>query len=166
AGAAGLRVSDGVVVDDEQRTSDQSIFAVGDVATRLDGEKKTPIRIESWANAIESARIAASVIANEPPPSRQTPWFWTDQCGINIQIVGDIHGPKQVIQRGSDEHFCQLYFQDGSLKGAVSVDAGKDMSVLRRMLDRGLEITPEQAADESTALRDLLKRSPRRLRSG
>lgn len=68
ARAAGLDCGDGVVVDGEARTSDPSIFAIGDVSWRPMPLYGRSFRLESVPNAIEQAKQAACAIAGRRGP--------------------------------------------------------------------------------------------------
>ena len=64
ARAAGLRVSDrgGIVVDDEQLTSDPHIYAVGDVAQKQDAISGLPTLVALAQTANRHGRLVADVI--------------------------------------------------------------------------------------------------------
>jgi len=89
AAEAGLAVRNGIVVDETGRTSDAAIWAAGDVALwphRLaDGGE---MRLESWHNAQEQAISAGRAIAGQSARYDVLPWFWSDQFGGTIQVLG------------------------------------------------------------------------------
>ncbi len=155
---AGLPCDNGVMVNDQQQTEDPSIYAIGDLAARSDSGS-VPERLETWANAIESAQIAAATICGTEPPKRRAPWFWTDQYDANIQLVGQTHDTDFVLRRGDGVHSTRLYYKSQTLVGAATFNNAKDMGPLRRMLDAGLSPSPDDAGCETVSIRDLLKRS-------
>jgi hypothetical protein len=75
ARSAGLRCDDGVVVDDQARTSDPSVFAVGDMTRRpIPVHGGVHHRLESVPNALEQAKQAAAATnlvpsTTDPPPT-------------------------------------------------------------------------------------------------
>ena len=73
-----------ILVSNEMQTSDENIYAIGDVALR----REQSIAVESVHNAQESAAIAAAAIAGVDSPNIQTPWFWSDQYDAKLQSVG------------------------------------------------------------------------------
>lgn len=88
AEAAGCEVDGGIVVDREQRTSVADIWSAGDCALHYSPIRERRGRLESWHNAEEQGAAAGRSIAGEPTaPNTQCPWFWTDQFGLNIQIL-------------------------------------------------------------------------------
>jgi 3-phenylpropionate/trans-cinnamate dioxygenase ferredoxin reductase subunit len=100
ARAAGLDCQDGVLVDLTAKTSDPSIYAIGDCTRR-----PLPIygrvgRLESVPNALEQAKQAAADICGRPPPPGEVPWFWSDQYDIKLQIAGLPLGADRTVIRG------------------------------------------------------------------
>ncbi len=78
--AAGLACDGGVLVDENARTSDPDIYAIGDMTVRpmpLYGGRR--FRLESVPNAVEQARRAAADIVGRPQGAHEVPWFWSDQ---------------------------------------------------------------------------------------
>ncbi|WP_292037299.1 MULTISPECIES: NAD(P)/FAD-dependent oxidoreductase [unclassified Brevundimonas] len=145
--AAGLPVAGGVLVGDDYRSpADDRIFAVGDLAARVrDG---AAARMETWAHAQTSARAAALAILGKPAETEPTPWFWTAQCGHNLQILGDPASGDTVVARGDAS---RLYLRDGVLVGAVCLDQPRDFATARRLM--GKVLIAETAADPATDLR-------------
>lgn len=68
AAAAGLEVSErgGIVVDDQQRTCDPSIFAVGDAVVKRDAITGEPTMVPLAGPANRHGRLVADVIAGRP----------------------------------------------------------------------------------------------------
>lgn len=147
AEAAGLPVAGGVLVDDDYRSpADPRIFAVGDLAARVrDG---AAARMETWAHAQTSARAAALAILDQPAEVEPTPWFWTAQCGHNLQILGDPSAADAVAARGDA---VRLYLRDGVLVGAVCLDQPRDFATARRLMGKRLIV--ETASDPAMDLR-------------
>ena len=100
ARAAGLECAQGVVVDLAARSSDPLIYAIGDCSWRPLPLYETSGRLESVPNALEQAKQAASDICGRPPPAAETPWFWSDQYDLKLQIAGLELGASQSVLRG------------------------------------------------------------------
>ena len=111
ASDAGLETQFGnggaILVSNEMQTSDENIYAIGDVALR----REQNIAVESVHNAQESAAIAAAAITGADSPNIQTPWFWSDQYDAKLQSVGIV--PVQ------DDSVYQVE-RPGKRDGAVS----------------------------------------------
>lgn len=89
AAASGLAVADGIIVDEYLRTADESVFAAGDCARyRHPRSGGGHIRVESWRNALDSARVAATSMIGDTVAHDAVPWFWSDQYGHTLQVAG------------------------------------------------------------------------------
>ena len=88
AGAAGLHLGNGIVVDHSLRASVDGVFAVGDCASFPNIHTGTRTRLESVQNATDQGRHAARSILGASAPYTDTPWFWSTQGPIRLQIAG------------------------------------------------------------------------------
>jgi 3-phenylpropionate/trans-cinnamate dioxygenase ferredoxin reductase subunit len=149
ASQAGLSTDGGVLVEVDYRSiDDPNIFAVGDLAVRRFGQGPTPSRMETWAHAQASGRAAALAILGQPPEAEPAPWFWTDQCGHSLQILGDPAQADSSVARGPGVH---LYLRNEVLVGAACLDQPREFAAARRLIGRRL--IAEAAADPATDLR-------------
>lgn len=84
---AGLACDNGVVVDGHLRTADPVIHAIGDCCAfpLPDGRR---VRLESVQNAVDQAKHLARVLTGSDAPYAATPWFWSDQYDVKLQIAG------------------------------------------------------------------------------
>jgi 3-phenylpropionate/trans-cinnamate dioxygenase ferredoxin reductase component len=162
---AGLRVGNGIVVDERLRTQDEDIYAIGDCADHPN-PFANPLagpsgggraRIESVQNAVDQAKCIAAAIVGRSESYRSVPWFWTDQFDIKLQMAGLSDGYSQVVTRGETESrkFSVFYFRDGRLAAVDSVNRPADHLAGRKLITAGTTITPEQAADPSVDLKAL-----------
>jgi 3-phenylpropionate/trans-cinnamate dioxygenase ferredoxin reductase subunit len=86
---SGLDVDGGIVVDENLRTQEPTVFAIGDCARFPNQYVGTTTRLESVQNATDQARYVAGVILGEEEgPYRALPWFWSHQGGVNLQVAG------------------------------------------------------------------------------
>lgn len=149
AEVSGLPTAGGVLVDSSYRSlGDQRVFAIGDLAARTWGDEPNPRRMETWAHAQTSARVAALAILGLPAEPEPAPWFWTAQCGHMLQIVGDPGAGDTVIARGDG---VRLYVRDDVLVGAVCLDQPRDFGTAKRLIGKAL--VADRASDPATDLR-------------
>ena len=160
AEAAGLSVEDGIRVDPFGRTSDPDIFAAGD-ATRHDNPLLgRPIRVESWQVALNQAAIVARNMAGANEPYSELPWLWTDQYDCNIQMLGFFEPELEMVLRGDPmSHAFTVLGLDpaGRIASAITVNTGRDMSVIRRLVASNASPAKDALADPGRKLADLLK---------
>ena len=153
AAACGLACDNGIIVDDCARTGDPLIVAAGDCTARRQADG-TLTRLESVQNAAEQGKSAAAALMGRERPFAGPPWFWSDQHGVKLQMVGQSQGYEEVAIRGSVEarKFTAFYFRGGRLTGADSLDSPLDHMRVRKLLEGCPTLTPAQAADESFSL--------------
>lgn len=100
ARAAGLDCNDGIIVDESARTSDPSIWAIGDCTRRPLQHYGRTARLESVPNALEQSKVAAGVLCGRALPAPEVPWFWSDQYGVKLQMAGLPFDVAQTVVRG------------------------------------------------------------------
>jgi len=69
----------------------EGVWAVGDVAS-WDGH-----RSEHWTSAGDQAAVVARDIVGEEAPPATVPYFWSDQFGLKIQLIGRPDGADEVL---------------------------------------------------------------------
>ncbi|CAN5502019.1 FAD-dependent oxidoreductase [soil metagenome] len=147
AADAGLETDHGIIVDKDCRTQDPLIMAIGDcAAVRLSAGGLQ--RLESVFNAIAQAKVAAAALLNLPAPTSGTPWFWTDQYGVRLQMVGTSLGQTAVVERGDKGtgSFSLFYYREDALIGVDAINRPSDHLLARRLLDSGISPNLEVAA--------------------
>lgn len=156
---AGLHIHNGIVVDSSLRTTDETIFAIGDCATfqTADGA----VRLESVQNAVDQARYVAGQIMGATERYSSVPWFWSEQNGLKLQIAGITKGHTHIAVRGSPDQgqFSVFCFDGPRLLGIESVNRPADHIIGRRLLDKAARVTPQQAGDTSFDLQTLFSQS-------
>jgi 3-phenylpropionate/trans-cinnamate dioxygenase ferredoxin reductase subunit len=159
AQAAGLEVSDGIVVDEFTVTSDPDIVAAGDCTNHPNDALGRRVRLESVPNAVEQARTAAAVLAGKPRVYAAVPWFWSDQYDLKLQMVGLSAGYDELVLRGSTagRAFAAFYLRAGRLIAADAVSRPQDFMIAKRLVAARAVVSPANLADESFPLKSLLE---------
>lgn len=163
AGLALDAANGGIVVDAHCRSSAPDLYAAGDCASQHRRHLNTALRLESWQNANEQARAAAAGMLGLPAPGEPYPWFWTDQFGCNVQMLGLPQPGLSYACRGVPQSqtdapkFIWLGHRDGVPVHAIAINAGGDLRQLRVLFEQGLRIDPQRYADETVALKPLVK---------
>lgn len=136
AAALGLEIERGVVCNEDGRTSHPIVFAAGDCSSVRDAHGRIS-RIESVHNATEQAKSVAATIAGAARRPRQTPWFWSDQYDVKLQIVGATGAEVEAEIDGDidAESFVIRHCQNGELVGLTAVNRPRDFMAARRQLD-------------------------------
>lgn len=152
--AAGLTAHTGVQVDSGQRTSHPQILAVGDCAA-LRTESGFVSPAGHWEAAKLTGERAADNILGLDPAAHVTAWFWSDRGDLHLDVIGRLPETEQIVERGEfgSETFSLGGFSQGKLVAAASVNDPLSNRHLRKIIDRGHHITPEQFADPETMLK-------------
>ncbi|MEM7523951.1 MAG: FAD-dependent oxidoreductase [Pseudomonadota bacterium] len=156
AEAAGLTIDNGIAVDAAGRSSDPAIFSAGDCASfPYEGRR---IRLESVQNAIDQAEVAAAAMLDEPASYTPTPWFWSDQYDVKLQIAGLNQGHDRVVIRAGDGATQSVWYY--SAARLLAVDAMNDpraYMVGKRLIEGGESPAPEAVSDPGVDLKTLLR---------
>ena len=134
ANAIDLEVNNGICVNQNMQTNDPSIYAIGDCTNFVYGSSK--IRLESIQNAVDQSKTAALNILNIKDKYIPTPWFWTDQFDLKLQIVGLNTGNnsnQNVRTLGSKANlkFSNFIFENEKLISIESVNSPAHHLLLR-----------------------------------
>ena len=158
ATAAGIHCDDGIAVDEHCRTSEPNIYAIGDCCSHPSPRYGRRLRLESVDNAFEQARTAAANICGRSVVHDKTPWFWSDQFELKLQIVGLSQGYDQVVLRGdpASHAFSCCYLKGGELIALDAVNHGKDFMAARKLIAERVRPDPARLADPNLALKDTL----------
>ncbi len=155
AEAAGINLNNGIETDSHGRTSAPDIWAAGDCTSFP--FQSTRIRLESVPNAIDQAEVVATNMLGAEQDYNATPWFWSDQYEIKLQIAGLNAGYSKIVVRDDDAAQSHWYYRSGKL---LSVDAMNDpraYMVAKRLIESGLTADPEIVSNPKSNLRELLK---------
>ena len=158
AEAAGLAMGNGIVVDEYCRTSDPDILAIGDCVEFPLPYAGRRVRLESVPNALEHARVAATVINGAPSPYSAVPWFWSDQYNYKLQSVGLSQGYDVAVPRPgrTPESFIVFYLKDGKVLAADCVNAVAEFNAAKKMVTEKLSADAAALSDPAVDLKSLL----------
>ncbi|MHB1087407.1 MAG: NAD(P)/FAD-dependent oxidoreductase [Acidimicrobiales bacterium] len=150
---SGLTLDNGVVVD-ENLVAAPRVGAIGDVARFMWrnplGEEL--VRIEHWQVANDhAAHLAHHWTTGAAPDARLVPYFWSDQYGKKIQMLGHPRPSDEVIMAAGslgDDKWLALYSREGVVTGVVALSQPRALMLSKRLLD------------ETTSLEDALSQEP------
>jgi 3-phenylpropionate/trans-cinnamate dioxygenase ferredoxin reductase subunit len=156
---SGLKLDNGVRVDDYCETSTPGIFAAGDVACwpyrPVEAEAQW-VRLEHWDNALRQGAAAARNLLGRREPYAPVPYFWSDQYDRQLHVVG--HAPvwEQLVLRGDPlaSTFAAFYLAGGRVRAALAVNRPRELVTLKKLV--GAAVEPRLLADEESDLRALI----------
>jgi len=153
----------GIRIDAQCRTSAPDIYAAGDCASQVQPLAGEELRLESWQSANEQARIAAAAMLGVPTEVAATPWFWSDQFGCNIQMLGlpgaatTYHLRGEAAIDGTPKFMLLGLDANHRLGYAIAVNAGGDLRPLRALVGQRIPCDPAQLRDVSIPPRQLVR---------
>jgi 3-phenylpropionate/trans-cinnamate dioxygenase ferredoxin reductase subunit len=147
--SAGLKIDNGIVVDEFCRTSADGIFAAGDVANHFCPVFGRHLRVEHFDNAIKHGSAAAHSMMGGTEAYDDPHWFWSDQFEHNLQYAGYAAEWDEIVTRGSteDRSFVAFYLKDGVVLAALGLNRGKEVR-------RSMKLIRERAKPDLKLLRD------------
>ncbi|EIJ40738.1 NAD(FAD)-dependent dehydrogenase [Galbibacter orientalis DSM 19592] len=160
ASKAELKISDGILVDEYTQTSNEHIYAIGDVSYHYNKNYGYNVRLESVQNAVEQSKIAALNIAGKKIKYDTIPWFWSDQFDIKLQIVGLANGYTDVIVREDDLEkpvISVWYFKDETLLAVDAINNAKAYVFGTKFLKNKIRVDKAKLKDISVPINNSLE---------
>lgn len=163
AEAAGLRIDNGIAVDECLRTSDPDIFAAGDCCCApLVAYGGRRIRLEGWRNAQEQGALAAANMLGARRRHEAVPWFWSDQYDRTLYVAGLVDEGRTVVRRDlADGAFLLFHLaEDGRLVAAGGIGPGnavaREIRLAEMLIARRASPAPAQLTAADIKLKALL----------
>lgn len=153
----GVRIDNGIVVDEYCRTNVPGVFAAGDVANHYHPLCGRHVRVEHWQNGVKQGAAAARSMLGRGQSYDEVHWFWSDQYDANIQYAG-FHAPwDAVVVRGSlpTRKFMAFYLTEGRVESVVAINYGRDLRRALPIIRARVPIDPARLEDPNVDLRSL-----------
>jgi NAD(P)H-nitrite reductase large subunit len=140
-----MKYQQGILVDDQLRTSVRNIYAAGDVAALRDPLTGKYAPRAQWYAAVLQGRVAAaSMTGAEEPESFGVTWHATRLGDLSMLTVGNpLAWPDKITplterRKGS---YCRLALLDDRLIGYLSLGPTQpDGLAIKRIIDEGLSV--------------------------
>ena len=160
AETAMIHCDDGILVDEFATTNDSNIYAAGDCTRHPSKLTGGLLRLESVANAIEQAKVAALSMLGGHEAYDQVPWFWSDQYDIKLQIAGLAQNYDSVVLRGDPDtnNFAVFYLREGRLIAVDAINRPREFMQGKKLVPKAPEIPTAQLADDDTPFSVIAKR--------
>jgi NADPH-dependent 2,4-dienoyl-CoA reductase/sulfur reductase-like enzyme len=132
---AGLKVDNGVVVDDRLRSSDADIFAAGDMANFHDAALDMRLRVEHENAAISMGHHAGRVMSGADEAYTTLPYFYSDLFDLGYEAVGLLDSRLDVVEQWTTpfREGVIYYLDNGRVRGVLlwntwgQVEAARDL---------------------------------------
>ena len=155
----------GLLVDEQCRTSAADVYAAGDIANVLH-PLFGRVRVEHYNNAEKQGSAAARSMLGSTAPYDYIYSFWSDQYDHKLEYAGYAATWDDFIVRGSLEagKLIGFYLTGGQVRAAVGLDRGGDpeldrdseMAASSRLVAQRAQPAPSLLSDERTDLWSLV----------
>ena len=158
---AGLKVDNGIVVNEYLQASHPDVYAAGDVANYLDPIFGKRRRVEHWGHAEYCGQVAGQNMAGANRKYDLLTYVWSDIFDLHLQFAGDETEHDQVLVRGrfEDKAFTVLFLKQHVLTAYFAVNTGaKDFGALQRLIRGKKDLSGKEALlqDPTVAVKGLL----------
>jgi NADPH-dependent 2,4-dienoyl-CoA reductase/sulfur reductase-like enzyme len=136
AEAAGLKVDNGIVVDQFLRTNHPDIFAAGDVASFYNPALDRRLRVEHEDNANTMGQFAGRNMAGESAVYDHLPFFYSDLFELGYEAVGEVD-PRLEVFTDWKEPFREgvvYYLRNNRVRGVVLWNVWEQVDAARRLI--------------------------------
>ncbi|MDJ0464443.1 FAD-dependent oxidoreductase [Streptomyces sp. H27-C3] len=165
AESAGLDLFDpahggGIVVDAALRTSDPDIHAAGDVAAAHHPLLGARLRVEHWANALNSGPAAARAMLGQEVAYDRVPYFFSDQYDLGLEYSGwaPPGSYDQVLIRGDagKREFIAFWLKDHRVLAGMNVNVWEVTEHIQQLIRSGVWVDADALSDPTVDLASLL----------
>jgi 3-phenylpropionate/trans-cinnamate dioxygenase ferredoxin reductase component len=159
---AGLRIDNGVLVDEHLESSVPGVFAAGDVANAHHPFYGRPLRVEHWANALNQGPVAARAMLGKQGSYDEIPYFFSDQYDTGMEYSGYATEWDEVVFRGdvAAREFVAFWLKDRRLIAGMNMNVWDVSDPIRELIRSRRRLDPRQIADPDVPLSKLLAPEP------
>jgi 3-phenylpropionate/trans-cinnamate dioxygenase ferredoxin reductase component len=118
----GLKVNDGIIVNERLETSAPDIYAAGDAANFFHAALEKRTRVEHEDNAVHMGKVAGRNMAGANEAYTHIPMFYSDLFELGYEAVGEMSSKMKTIADWQEEPFKKgvvYYMDDGRVRGVL-----------------------------------------------
>ena len=118
---AGLKIDNGIVVDELLRTSNPDIYAAGDVANFYSAALDKRMRVEHEDNANVMGEMAGRNMAGQSDIYSHQPYFYSDLFDLGYEAVGELDSGLDIVEDWKEPFRKGViyYLRDGRVRGVL-----------------------------------------------
>ena len=136
AQSVGLKMENGIVVDEFLRTSHPDIYAAGDVAALYSPALGKRIRVEHEDNANSMGRLAGRNMAGKSEPYDHLPFFYSDMFDLGYEAVGEVDSRLETFAdwKRPNEEGVIYYLESGRVRGVLLWNVWEQVEAARQLI--------------------------------
>jgi len=134
---AGLKVNDGIIVNEHLETSEPGIYAAGDAANFFHVALDKRKRVEHENNAVEMGKLAGRNMAGAEEIYDHIPMFYSDLFDLGYEAVGELSSKMKTIADWQEEPFKKgvvYYMADGRVCGVLLWNVWEKVEAARALM--------------------------------
>jgi NADPH-dependent 2,4-dienoyl-CoA reductase/sulfur reductase-like enzyme len=133
---AGLKIDNGIVVNERLETSHPDIYAAGDVVNFFHDALGKRTRVEHEDNAVFMGKLAGRNMAGANETYDRTPMFYSDLFELGYEAVGETKSKMKMVSDWQDKFKKGViyYMNDGRVRGVVLWDVWKQVDNARALM--------------------------------
>lgn len=146
AESAGLKVDNGIVVDESLKTSHPNIYAAGDVIRYFNPALNRAIRTEHEENANLSGQMAGAAMAGQQISYTHLPFAYSDLFELGFEMIGIIDPRLAVVGDWQDPYQTGIvYYYDGRrVVGVLLVNTWGRIDKARALIESKDQPSPQE----------------------
>jgi len=151
---AGIATGDGILADEQLRTSAPEVFAAGDAVSAQHPFYGERIRVEHWANALEQGPAAARNMLGREQPYERLPYFFSDQYDVGMEYTGYAPTWDRVVFRGDPaaREFIAFWLAGDHVVAGMNVNVWDVVDPIQRLIRERVTVDDRRLADPGVPL--------------
>jgi 3-phenylpropionate/trans-cinnamate dioxygenase ferredoxin reductase component len=136
AQSLGLKIENGIVVNEHLGTSEPDIYAAGDVAAFENPALGKRMRVEHEDNANAMGRCAGRNMAGKPEAYRHLPFFYSDLFELGYEAVGELDSRLETFEdwKKPNEEGVIYYLKNGRVRGVLLWNVWEKVDAARALI--------------------------------
>jgi len=142
---AGLRIGNGIIVNEYLQTSDPDVYAAGDNAFFPYQALGKQTRVEHWDNALNQGTWAGRNMAGAHTPYDYMPYFFSDLFDFGYEAVGEVDASLEIVAdwKKVNDTGVLYYLRDNRVRGAMMCNVWDKVEAARALIRKNESSTPE-----------------------
>ena len=133
---AGLKIDNGIVVDERLQTSLPDIYAAGDAANFFHSALGKRTRVEHENNAVEMGKVAGRNMAGANESYTNIPMFYSDLFDLGYEAVGEMSSKMETFSDWQEpfQKGVVYYLDNGRVRGVLLWNVWEKVDAARALM--------------------------------
>jgi 3-phenylpropionate/trans-cinnamate dioxygenase ferredoxin reductase subunit len=154
---SGVRLENGVAVDERLRASVPGVYAAGDCASFVSLRFGRRLRFEHWDVALHAPEVVAANVLGGDEVYDPVPYSWSEQFGRMMQYAGYHGDADRLVWRGDPDGappWTACWLSGARLVAVLAVDRPRDLLQGRRLIASGAPVDAARLSDPAVPLKN------------